>query len=341
MKKNSVTYDDIAKYTGFSKTTISRYFNKPESLTPENQEIIRRALLDLDYKENKVAKILAGGKSQFVGVLIPTLYLHYFGEVVNQLLLTYEEFGYKFMLFVGNQKPDMECRYLEELLSYQVEGLIVLSHTLPSSELAKYPIPVVTIEREDACTSSVNCDNRSGALMACEHLLEQGCEVFLHLNTPTPPAVPAYQRLEAFQEFCRDRSLPHEVFIQESGISPGLINQDMEEAFEKIERAYAGKKKGIFLSDDTRANALLNQIVKKYGRLPEDYLLIGFDNSPIAESAIYPITTVDQRIPEMAREAIRLLSEQISAKKTSPDTPPTLVHRVIAPSLVVRETTLR
>ena len=53
MKKN-VTFNDIAKYTGFSKTTISRYFNDPDSLTLENQQKIADALVALDYKENKV-----------------------------------------------------------------------------------------------------------------------------------------------------------------------------------------------------------------------------------------------------------------------------------------------
>ena len=40
MSKKKVTFDDIAKYTNFSKTTISRYFNNPDSLTVKNQEII-------------------------------------------------------------------------------------------------------------------------------------------------------------------------------------------------------------------------------------------------------------------------------------------------------------
>ena len=52
MGKKNVTFDDIAKYTNFSKTTISRYFNNPDSLTLENQQIIADALEVLNYKEN-------------------------------------------------------------------------------------------------------------------------------------------------------------------------------------------------------------------------------------------------------------------------------------------------
>lgn len=44
-EKKKVTFNDIAKYTNFSKTTISRYFNNPDSLTLKNQEIIAKALV--------------------------------------------------------------------------------------------------------------------------------------------------------------------------------------------------------------------------------------------------------------------------------------------------------
>ena len=66
MAKKQVTFADIAEYTHFSKTTISRYFNHPDSLTLENQEKISQALEDLGYKKNKLAKVLANGKSEFI-----------------------------------------------------------------------------------------------------------------------------------------------------------------------------------------------------------------------------------------------------------------------------------
>ena len=62
MSKKQVTFADIAEYTKFSKTTISRYFNYPDSLTLENQEKISQALDTLGYKKNKLAKVLANWK---------------------------------------------------------------------------------------------------------------------------------------------------------------------------------------------------------------------------------------------------------------------------------------
>ena len=78
MSKQKITFSDIAKYTNFSKTTISRYFNNPDSLTEKNRSIIKKALDDLGYQENKIAQVLAKGQTEFIGIIIPNLYLHYY-----------------------------------------------------------------------------------------------------------------------------------------------------------------------------------------------------------------------------------------------------------------------
>ena len=98
MGKKQVTFADIAEYTHFS-----RYFNHPDSLTLENQEKISRALDELGYKKNKLAKVLANGKSEFVGIIVPNLYLHYYSEMLTQLLATYTDYHYKFLIFMSDK----------------------------------------------------------------------------------------------------------------------------------------------------------------------------------------------------------------------------------------------
>lgn len=94
-EKKNVTFSDIAKYTHFSKTTISRYFNNPDSLTLENQKIISDALIKLNYKENKVARSLANGNTEFIGIIVPNMFNSYYSEVLNQILATYIQMSHK------------------------------------------------------------------------------------------------------------------------------------------------------------------------------------------------------------------------------------------------------
>lgn len=338
--KKSVTFSDIAKYTNFSKTTISRYFNNPDSLTLENQQIIADALIKLNYKENKVARILANGKTEFVGIIIPDLYHHYYSEMLNQILSTYETFGYKFLVFIGNKDEETERNYIQELLSYKIEGMIILSHTIPSKELAGLPIPIVTIEREDEYISSVNTDNYMGGYQATGLLARHRCDVFIHINSPTSEKIPAYGRIRGFSDFCTEYNLAHEIILREFGHSYESAGPQFVTILEHLSSCYAGKKKGIFVSNDTHANVLLNLLIRQFGQLPDDYLIVGFDNSPISREAVLPISTIGQQIDKLAYEATSLLVNQMNErKKRNPVPLEHPIHKIITPVLFRRETT--
>lgn len=340
MKKKAVTFQDIANYTGFSKTTVSRYFNNPDSLTLENQQKIADALTKLDYKENKVARILASGKTEYIGIIVPNLYLHYYSEMLNHLLSTYEKFGYKFLVFVGDEKKDVERKYISELLAYKIEGMIILSHTIPSDELAAYNVPIVTIEREDEHVCSVNSDNYMGGRLAAELLSESSCDVMIHINADVPRCVPSYGRIKGFQDICESKNIPYEMILTDLGSTYAENTEKIKHVLDDIEGKYPGKRKGIFMSNDTFANIFLNLLIRKHGWLPDDYKIVGFDNSSISDEAIIPISTIGQQMGEMADSTMELLIMQINERKKRRPAPlDEPVHKVVAPVLFRRDTT--
>lgn len=338
--KKNVTFSDIADYTHFSKTTISRYFNNPDSLTLENQQIVADALEALDYKENKVARILANGKTEFIGIIIPDLYHHYYSAILEQILSTYEDFHYKFLVFIGGKSKSVERDYIQELLAYKIEGLIILSHTIPSRELAALPIPIVTIEREDEYVSSVNTDNYMGGYQAAALLARHHCDILIHINSPKSEKTPAYGRLQGFTDFCQEHQQEYEIFLKEFGHTYETALVQSQAILEELETRYQNQKKGLFVSNDTHANVMLNLLIRKYGTLPDDYFLVGFDNSPISREAVLPISTIGQQTNELAYEAVKLLVEQMEERKKRKPVPlEKPVHKVIAPVLFRRETT--
>lgn len=340
MEKKKVTFADIAKYTNFSKTTISRYFNNPDSLTLENQEKIAKALKELGYQKNKLAKVLANGKSEFVGIIVPNLYFHYYSEMLNKILASYEEYNYKFLVFVGNHKKEVERKYIQELLAYKIEGLIVLSNTISSEELKSYNIPVVTIEREAKYVCSVDTDNYTGAAQATDLLIKNNCDVLIHINNIFPEYVPAYDRIRAFIDICNSNDIKYELIKENFGYSYEEVFDKMKNIFNEIDNKYIDQKKGIFLSNDTYANIFLNLVIQKYGNLPKHYRIVGFDNSPIASEAVVPITTIAQQIDKIANTAMDLLVLQMNEMKKRKPTPlKEPIHKQITPVLVKRNTT--
>ena len=217
--------------------------------------------------------------------------------------------------------------------------MIVLSNTLSSRELSKFPIPVVAIEREDQFVCSVNTDNESGGRQAAALLQELQCDVLIHINAPIDHCIPAYDRIRGFRDYCQSNGLPYEIILRELDRSYEVDQAILKDILGEWDRKYAHQKIGVFLANDTTANTLLNLIIRRYGYLPKEYSIIGFDNSPTSREAIIPLSTVGQQVDRLAHEAVRLLVDQIKARKqgkTLGEAPP--VHKIVPPILFRRGT---
>ena len=242
-------------------------------------------------------------------------------------------------------QEETERNYIQELLAYKIEGLIILSHTIPSKELSKLGIPIVSIEREDKYICSVNTDNYMGGYQAAGLLARHRCDVIIHINYIGATAhseIPAHGRIQGFLDCCREHNIRHEMILREMEDTYESTSHYLSNILEDIFRKYPGMKKGLFVSNDTHANVLVNLLVRRYGKLPDDFLLVGFDNSPISREAVIPISTVGQQIDQIAFEAVSLLVEQMNErKKRRPSPLETPIHKVVPPILFRRETTER
>ena len=232
---------------------------------------IKKALDELNYKENKVAKILANGKTEFIGIIAPKLDLHFYSYLLNSILNTYNKYGYKFIVFTSNGNLEEEQKYIEELLAYKVEGLIMISSCVPSEILKNYNIPIVAIEREAEHISSVNTNNYLRSSLATNTLIENNCEVLVHINSPLDEYVPSFGRIKAFKDNCKDKNIDSMVFLEKFTSDFVDTNNKLINIFNEIEKKHPDKKIGVFLSNDTLANYFIKILVKNNISIPNRY----------------------------------------------------------------------
>lgn len=338
--QKKVTFDDVAKYTGFSKTTISRYFNKPTTITAENREIIEKALKDLNYQTNKVAKILANGRTELLGIILPSFYFQFYSVMVNQLINTYDKYGYKFIVFLSNRNAEVERKCIQELMAYNIEGLINFSHEITSQELAALGIPVVAVEREDRYVSSVSTNNFIGAKLAAETLHRDGCEILLHINSGDNPSSPTYQRITGFEDACQSLGREYEIIYRDFTWSFSQTVQGMYVVIDYIDAKYPNQKRGIFCANDTMASACLNALYTRGAAIPQQYEIIGFDNSPLTEETIISISTIAQDIEQLTDNIMDIMVRKIEQRSLPDSSAATIDHVMVNPSFVGRQTTM-
>jgi len=315
---DKVKINDIAEKSGVSLTTVSRYFNHPELLSKATREKIEQIIRELNYNQNNLARMLSTGKSNLVGVIFPHLHLSFYTELLNQLVKYGQKRGYHFIVYTSQETVKEELQLINALLSYQIKGLILLSHVLPPQEIEALPVPVISIERIGGNFKQINNDNFTGGKLAGNLLIKNNCDVFLHINNDYQEEWPSFKRILGFE--LAVKGLPYEMFVEKNFTDPYSLDAtlSMERLIQKITQKYGRKKIGVFCSNDDIANLFQRQCIKSGLSIPQNVELIGYDNSPVSGYAVYPITSIDQNIPLMAQIAIETLDNYIPYESMVP-----------------------
>ncbi|MEI3304532.1 MAG: LacI family DNA-binding transcriptional regulator [Lachnospiraceae bacterium] len=318
MSKVKIT--DIAERSGVSLTTVSRYFNHPELLSQETQNRIKTAIKELNYQQDNLARILVTGESNLVGVIFPHLHLSFYTELLNQLVKYGKKQGYNIIIYTSNNSREEELQLIQNLISYRIKGLILLSHLLSAKDIENLPVPVISIERAGGNFKQINNDNFTGGKLAANLLMRNGCEVFIHINNDFQEGWPSFKRILGFEY--EVRNLCYERIIDKDFTDTYMpqATESMKSLIERIITKYAGKKIGVFCSNDDIANLFERQCIKKGLDIPNTIELIGYDNSPVSNYAVHPITSIDQNISLMAQIAIDSLENYLPYESMVPAT---------------------
>ena len=321
MKKNNrVNIRDIASACDISISTVSRYFNNPGLLSEATRKKIEQKLTELNFQPGWSMQMPETHTTNLVIVVFPHLQFGFYTELLNELIETGKEKGYHFIPYASGKSRKEELTAIQALCQYRPKGLILLSPLLSAEDIAALPVPVITIERSGGDFMQINSDNFTGGKLAAELLLENSCEAFIHINNDYSTIWPSFKRIVGFE--CLMEGQTYERIIRKELSEPFMppATQAMKEIVEELLLKYNGKKWGVFCSNDDIARLFEQQCILRKLSIPDEVEIIGYDNSPISECAIYPITSVAQNISLMARLALDGFDNYIPCETIVPNT---------------------
>ncbi|MDV4659141.1 LacI family DNA-binding transcriptional regulator [Enterococcus faecium] len=304
--------EDVAKRANVSKTTVSRVLNNRGYLSQKTIDNVYKAIEELNYQPNVVARQLFQKKTNIVGLLFPTVANPFFSELVEALEKKLYEIGYKVLIGNSMNNKEKETNYLNQLLSDQVDGLIVGTHNQGIQEYKYQNLPIVAIDRvmnEDIPV--VESDNYNGGKLATKLLIAQGAKNIIHTNGPIDLQTPANRRRLAYEDTMKAYQLIPRTVTLDFNISYVKKKQIFFQMFEDYP-----KIDGIFASNDIDA-ALILQVAKEKGlNVPADLLVIGYDGTLMTRSILPDLTTVIQPINDIADTAVAILMKRINKEET-------------------------
>jgi LacI family transcriptional regulator len=339
MKKEKSTIHDIAKKLNITASTVSRALKDHPRISETTKQAVHIAAKKLNYQPNNIAAALRNGRSNIIGIIVPTIDRSFFASVVRGIEEVANTKNYNVMICQSYDSYDKEVATVEALLNSRVDGIIlsVTKETENFDHLNKViakGIPLIIFDRgnDQLEVSQVVINDYLGAYNAVEHLIKQGCRRIAHFTSSRKISI-YKERMRGYTEALRAHDIPvDESMIIESELQLEDGRQGMLQLLK-----FAEIPDAVFSASAYGAMGAMQILKEKNINIPEQVALVGFSNEVFMSFTEPALSTVDQHSLRMGNAAAEIFLEEI-ADKNKKFIPQKIV---LKPELIIRQSSLK
>ena len=332
VEPTAVTIGMVAQSAGVSASTISRILNGTAVVSELKKQAVEKAIAELGFIPNPVARGLAGGRTFSVGVVAQVMDSPFYGAALRGIEDELEPAGYSPLFVSGHWDAANEARCIDTLRSRRVDGIIVLTGRLTDQALKAYArnLPIVVTGRSLKAPGlfALDFNNFEGGRLATQHLIDFGHRRIAFI-AGDPKHPDANERLRGYRFALEAAGIAYEPALVAPGeyheVSGQLAVNHLLEARQQFT--------AIFAANDQMAVGATLALHRRSLRVPEDVSLVGFDDLPTSLFAIPPLSTVHHPAHDIGRLAAASMLQLLSGTKPKAEVP--------APTFIARESSRR
>ena len=306
------TIKDVAQRAGVSISTVSRVLNGYSNVKEDTRLIVEKAVRELGFSPNALAKGLRSQKTQTLGLVVNNILNPMYSLLAQSIESTARKHGFQLFLCNSGANPKQEAEYLEALWHKKIDGLLISPTGNNIQLLERYlnaKIPVVQVDRriEDLKADVVLTDNVDGAYQLVNHLLQQGYRkiaIIVGMQTVTTGMDRMTGYFKALSEF---GLAPESSYIK--------IGDFTEETGFKLMKELLALKElpdSVFVGNNLMARGAMLAIREADLKIPNDMAFVMFDNPDWSELHDPPLTVFEQPIYELGVKSAELIFKYIN-----------------------------
>ncbi|WP_243723340.1 LacI family DNA-binding transcriptional regulator [Actinomadura sp. 7K507] len=334
-----MTIAQVAERAGVSTATVSRVLSGRGPVSAAVRQRVRLAADELGYQVNSIARALRDGRTDTVGMVVPSITNPFFTSLVESVEHALGREGKELFLCDARSDPGIEARRLATLAARSVDGIIVSpSHgTLSGAAVQETAgrLPLVQLDRFVGGTSTdwVGVDDVAAMRQVMDHLHEGGARSAAFVGSMLTNSS-TEQRFDGFRRRAEDLGIavdPDHVLLGDYSVDWG------ETAAARLVSGGAPPD-AIVCADDLIALGVTRACRALGVAVPGRVQVTGYDNIEFSRLGEPALTTVDQPRDRIAAEAVRLLAAAAAGDARREERGPS-AHIALVPSLVVRDST--
>ena len=326
------TLRDVADLAGVSPRTVSNVVNGYVHVSAATRAKVEKAISELDYRPNILARNLANGRSGQIAVVVPYLDTPYFAELLQGIIRAARVQGYNVLIDQTDGDAEHEKLFLSRGSQHLLfDGVIFSPLGLAQSDLTErdpsLPLVVLGERVSDGSFDHIGIDDVAASLEATEHLLGLGRRHVAAIGDQP------YRTGEAAQLRTRGYRLAHEragVPVREELVvsTPRFNRADGATAMAHL-LDLEEPPDAVFCYSDLVALGALHTLAARGLRVPEDVAVVGYDDIEDGRYSNPSVTTVSPDKRVIAETAVERLLKRIGSSTPVPGMEIRAPHRLI------------
>jgi LacI family transcriptional regulator len=301
---------DVAQRAGVSPATVSRVLNGSGTVSSERAARVREAASELGYTPSGPARALRQQRTRVWAAIIADIENPFFTAMVRGMEDVARAEGHRLVLCNSDEDLDKEASYLDIAVAEQMAGVVIAVASDRDSRLdvlLERNIPVVAVDRPPKRhkdeIDSVVVDNELGARQATEHLIAAGAQRIACITGPARVTT-ASERLAGYQRALKAKGRAANADL----VRRADVKEDGGHAATRTLLSARRRPDALFVTDNLMALGALRAVREAGLRVPEDLLLVGFDDAPWTTLITPQLTVVAQPTHDIGRHAAQLLA---------------------------------
>lgn len=320
---------DVASRAGVGVGTVSRFLNGTGYLSEEAKERINRAISELNYTPNELARNLFKKRTGIVAILVPDLSHPFFCEFTKYCEIELYKNNYKTMVCNTIEESNREKDYIEMLNRHMVDGIITGVHSLDMREYLNLSYPILALDRYIGDKIPiVGSDHQKGGMIAAQTFLNCGCRHVIQVRTSAKVPTSAHDRHTALRNYLELHGiLVHTVELEWNHFDFPYFARTAAEILD-----HYPDMDGMFGSDFAAA-AVLKEALNRGIKIPQDLKIIAYDGTYITDMIHPTLTVIVQPIELLAKSSVENILRMIAGQ------PPAQPQLILDVALKPGETT--
>jgi LacI family transcriptional regulator/LacI family repressor for deo operon, udp, cdd, tsx, nupC, and nupG len=331
--KKTPSLVDVARRAKVNISTVSRTINQTGKISSDTQERVRKVMLEIGYKPNRVARRLRTreGKTHLLGLIIPNIQNPFFADLARGVEDVAYTHNFAVLLCNYDEDPQKELFYLDTLQAESVDGIILppIHEDDPAvKRVVQSGLPIVCVDRilSNITVDKVEVDNHRGAFDATDHLFSKGHRRIGIISGPADSST-GRERLKGYKDAHAAAGVP----IKSELIRFGDYKQESGQKLTTELLELSDPPTALFVCNGLMTVGALEIIYARGLRIPKQIAIVGFDELPLAGAFTPPLTVVRQPAYEVGKCAAELLLKRLD----DPKRPATSLR--LLPELIIRK----